>query len=558
MTQTIFSPLAETIYRDKYSMDGKEEWPDTSARVVNAVVGPVFPELVDKITQMITDRKFIPGGRYLRNAGRPAQMLNNCNLTEVEDSKEGWAYLASRVVEATMNSAGVGTFYSKLRSRGAAVGGMGGESTGPVSLMKMMNEVGRNVMGGGSRRAALWAGLHWNHPDIMEFIHLKDWSDDIKAMKEKDFSAVAPMDLTNISIILDDDFFEAIRTPSWHKTYPDGESGETYEVDHNWAQRVYWTAINQMLTTGEPGFSIDVGEHAGEHLRNPCTEVVSRDDNDICNIGSLNLALIESLEEMRELVPLATAFLLAGSVVSDVPYEATRPVREKNRRLGLGLMGVYEWLAVRGKPYAPDTELGLWLDEYALSGYYAEAYAHDLGVSVPVATRAMAPNGTIGMFGGMFGPTTTSIEVMYSAAGKRTYLKDGDRWVYQYYVDSVAEALVKRGVDPDQLETAVTLAQDPERRVLFQAWFQQWVDQGISSTINLPRVEDQTFTAREFGEMLLPYLPKLRGVTTYPDGARSGQPIEAVSYQEALDLGIGVEIEAFSNTESCKSGVCGI
>ncbi len=92
------------------------------------------------------------------------------------------------------------------------------------------------------------------------------------------------------------------------------------------------------------------------------------------------------------------------------------------------------------------------------------------------------------------------------------------------------------GQNPDDLEDAMTLAADPERRVAFQAFVQESVDHGISSTINLPpwgspgNCED---TVKPMGEMLLKYLPRLRGITMYPDGARGGQPLERCSYTEA-------------------------
>ena len=360
--------------------------------------------------------------------------------------------------------------------------------------------------------------------------------------------------MTNISVILDDEFFAALDDPDFEMEYPNGDSGETYTVTHDWAVQVYWDAIGQMLTTGEPGFSVDVGEHRGENLRNACTEVTSSDDNDICNLGSINLAQVDSLQEFASLVELGTAFLLCGTLYSEVPYAEVADTRSKNRRLGLGLMGVYEWLALRGKPYAPDEELGMWLDAYKHgSDVAARHYAETLGVSEPVGKRAMAPNGTIAMIA----ETSSSIEPAFAAAIKRRYLKDGKTWVYQYSIDSLVERLVQKGLDPDRLEYAYDLARDPERRVLFQAWFQQYVDQGISSTINLPSPSEHAFTTGEFGHMLLRYLPHLRGITVYPDGARGGQPLTAVSYDEAAGS-VGVEFEETSNESACISGVCGI
>jgi ribonucleoside-diphosphate reductase alpha chain len=297
---------------------------------------------------------------------------------------------------------------------------------------------------------------------------------------------------------------------------------------------------------------VDTGVNAGEHLRNACTELTSRDDNDICNLGSINLARVTDVHEMSRLTYLGTAFLLAGTLYSKVPYEEVAETRTKNRRLGLGVMGMHEWLAMRGKPYAPDPELESWLIAYSQSGLYADNLADRLGISRPVKTRAIAPTGTIGILA----ETTTGIEPVFAKAIKRRYLK-GDVWHFQYVIDASVQRMVDRGLDPETIEDAYDLASDPDRRLRFQAWVQKFVDHGISSTLNLPAREDQAFTVAEFGQILLRHLPNLRGVTVYPDGARGGQPLTKVPYQEAADWE-GREYEEVGNSNACVSGSCGV
>lgn len=534
---TDMSVFADTIYRQKYQQEG-ETWADTAHRVVSNVMGPYLPELVDEMTQAIADRKFMPGGRYLYATGKKFHQTQNCLLLDVEDSREGWAELMYKITSGLMTGAGVGIVYSKLRENGALVKGMGGKSTGPLALMEMVNEAGRHIMQGGSRRSAIWAGLHWNHPDVFTFIRAKNWSDHDTLGKSNDFNSRAPLDMTNISVILDDDFFEAYDDP-WNEM-------------NDWANRLYWTVIEQMLQTGEPGFSIDTGENAGEHLRNACTEITSRDDSDICNLGSINMARVNDIHEFARLVELGTAFLLCGTRYSLVPFEKVDDVRTKNRRLGLGLMGIYEWLVKRGYSYDPNDELAQWLDQYAASTDIAAGYADAMGISRPIKTRAIAPTGTIGILA----ETTTGIEPLFAHAYKRRYLKGND-WHYQYVIDATAQRLIDQGMSPDNLETAYELANDPERRLAFQAWVQQWVDHGISSTLNLPATGSQTFSHQEFGDVLYRYLPNLRGVTVYPDGARGGQPLNVVPFEEAYGVD-GVEFSEYGSEQACVSGSCGV
>jgi ribonucleoside-diphosphate reductase alpha chain len=383
----------------------------------------------------------------------------------------------------------------------------------------MTNEVGRGVMQGGSRRSALWAGLKWSSADIIKFVNMKNWIKEVRDLKARDFSFPATMDMTNISVLLDDDFFEA---------YTDDKHAK-----HEQAHLVYWTTVERALKTGEPGFSIDTGKISRETLRNACTEISSCDDSDVCNLGSINMARIGTIEELKGVVECATAFLLAGTVYSDVPYAKVDMVRTKNRRLGLGLMGVHEWLLKRGKKYAADADLDNFLEVYATSGKFANAWANKWDLSHPVKTRAIAPTGTIGILG----ETSTGLEPIFCAAYKRRYLKGGT-WNYQYVLDPTAKRLIEGGVNPDDIEDAYVLAEDIERRLAFQAHVQKYVDHGISSTVNLPNWGSETNnadTVQKFGKAFMKYLPQLRGLTTYPDGARAGQPLNPVKWKTAAN-----------------------
>lgn len=543
------SKWATDIMNLKYAhtkADGtKETWEEIAARATNSVmeaVKVVDIELLTGIQNSIKTKKFMPGGRYLYAAGRPFHQTQNCLLLRAEDSREGWADLLHKASMALMTGAGIGVDYSAVRPEGSIISRTGGQATGPIALMHMLNECGRHIMQGGARRSAIWAGLNWKHQDIFKFIELKDWPEHIRQAKEADFNAWAPMDGTNISVLLDDEFFMAYDDVS-HPL-------------HTHAKEVYWKTIRHMLETAEPGFSIDVGENAGETLRNACTEVTSRDDSDICNLGSINMARIDTLEEFKEVIRYGTAFLLAGTVYSHLPYGKVNETRTKNRRLGLGLMGIHEWLIKRGYKYEANAELDKWLEAYRdLSTTWAEHYATMWGLTVPVKTRAIAPCGTISIIA----ETTSGIEPVFCAAFKRRFL-EGREWKYQYVLDPAAKRLVDAGVDPDNIEDAYTLSEDVEKRIAFQAYLQTYVDHAISSTINLPswgsRLNNEN-TVNVFGDILMKYLPQLRGVTAYPDGCRSGQPLERVDYRFASTQVGQTFVEAQDICSITNRGACG-
>ncbi len=539
------SEWASGIMRQKYAHElgeaRREDWNGISERVPTHVLGAVGApqELIDKTSRAIRARKFLPGGRYLAATGRPFHQVQNCVLNRTQDSREGWGDHLHKAAMSLMTGAGLGVVYSDLREEGAIIKRTGGVSSGPMALMQATNEGSRAFRQGGDRRGAIWAGLHWWHPDVFKFATMKNWPEEIRALKAKDYNFPAPMDGTNISIILDTRFFQAYNDPA--------------DQLHARAREVYALGIRQMLTTADPGFSVDCGENEGENNRNACCEITSRDDSDICNLGSINMARINSLEEFNEQLEIAIPFLLAGTVYSDVPYPKVAETRTKNRRLGLGLMGLHEWLLKRGKKYGQDYELQKYLEAYARSGEIAERWANKWGLSVPIKTRAIAPNGTIGIVA----ETTTGIEPIFCVAYKRRYLV-GETWKYQYVVDPCAKRLIEGGADPDSIEDAYSI--DVERRVAFQAWVQQYVDHAISSTINIPAwgsENNNESTLPAFSEMLMRYLPKLRGVTCYPDGARGGQPLTPVKYTTAMKHVGQIFVEQADVCDISKAGSCG-
>jgi ribonucleoside-diphosphate reductase alpha chain len=251
---------------------------------------------------------------------------------------------------------------------------------------------------------------------------------------------------------------------------------------------------------------------------------------------------------------------LCGTLKADLPYKKVRKVREKNRRLGLGIMGLHEWLIKKGYKYEPRSELKRWLSVYENSANKAARnYSRKFSVSEPIATRAIAPTGSIGILAG----TTTGIEPIFAVAYKRRYLK-GKKWHYQYVVDSAAQELIDvYGVDPNDLESALHLAKDFERRIIMQAEVQAFVDQGISSTINLPpwnTEHNNPDIVSNFAQCLAKHSHRLRGFTCYPDGSRGGQPLVEVEYKDAVTQLGEVFEENIQTHDICeiggKGGIC--
>lgn len=577
--------LGYDIFKGKYALAPEETWLQRAQTIVDHVAGTaggtqtqlMSNEELKDLTHFIHTFKILPGGRTIYYAGRNVKFYSNCFLFRAEeDTREEWGRVIHKASDALMSGGGIGVDYSILRERHALLRRTGGVASGPVPLAEAVNEYGRRVKQGGSRRSAIYASLNWQHGDADEWMYAKDWENmfipgtDVTYAegKHNNFDASAPLDFTNMSFnydnaylrslingvgvdMEDDELEELALSPDWYNIVENAELPAVFLKNTEMAMR-----------NGEPGFSFNFFAKENQTLRNACCEVTSEDDSDMCNLASINMAACATKAEFIRAVELTAKLLVCVTVRGELPTEKSRLVRERNRRLGVGLMGVHEWLIQRGHPYAMNDDLRSWLKIYRDESRRAAVEHTDrFYLSRPVAFRAIAPTGTIGTMAG----TTTGIEPMYATAMKRRYLEpDRESGLevrkFQYVIDpSVKAVLEQAGISSDNVDTAAKLAETPERRIQFQADVQDYVDMAISSTLNLPSWGSEHNNAdrvEHFARTIAKYAPRLRGLTMYPDGARGGQPLVPVPLEEAL----GKEGVAYEETSelSCKSGVCGI
>lgn len=569
--------FCEDIFNHKYKHEKAETWEQLSKTLIEDVCGGLLPqEEIDELIKYHSEMKFIAGGRYLYYAGRLNKFFNNCFLLKAcVDNREDWADLSWKAESCLMTGGGIGVDYSVYRPKGTKIKKTGGFASGTVSKMEMINEIGRRVMQGGSRRSAIYASLNYRHGDAEEFLHSKDWYNipvngayslegkqlTIGDLKEADFNYPAPLDMTNVSLNYDNKFLEEIYGMPFEDLlaiYKVGGKNAIFNLPIVSLPAIFVENCRQAMKTGEPGFSFNFFEKVLETLRNACTEVTSPDDSDVCNLASPNLSRIKTLREFERVCYLVGKFLVCGTLKADLPYQKVKEVREKNRRLGVGLMGIHEWLLQRGYRYEVTPELHDWLKVYQeQSEKGANELCDELNISKPAAYRAIAPTGTISIMAG----TTSGIEPLFAVAYKRRYLKGNKEWHYQNVIDGTAKYLIDNyNINPEDIETALDLANDWERRLKFQADIQDYVDMSISSTINLPSWNtplNNESRVKDFALILAKYAIRLRGFTVYPDGARGGQPLTPIPYNEAkVSEGIEFKEEFFDVCDLTKGGTC--
>jgi len=241
--------FGESIFRNKYALNETQTWSEKVDDLMHDVcTGILSTEDSEYLGNAMKQFKFMAGGRYIYYAGRQASFYNNCYLLKgEEDTREEWGKLTQRASDCLMSGGGIGIDYSVFRPSGSPLGRTGGEASGPLPLMNSINEIGRNVMQGGSRRSAIYASLNWQHGDAQAFLSAKDWhalpiAEGVTVFdaKQNNFNFPAPLDMTNISLNYDDKFLDAVNN---------GFLPETFVQN-----------CRQALMTGEPGFSFNFGD----------------------------------------------------------------------------------------------------------------------------------------------------------------------------------------------------------------------------------------------------------------------------------------------------------
>jgi len=532
--------FAKTIYELRYRK-GNESWEQCTNRVIDSVVsirGDLPLEAltaIEIVRTAMNNFEFLPAGRYLAAAGTKHPQVKNCYCLDMEDSKESIAKVYQDVALLSMTGAGVGINFSKVRAKGDLISTTGGFASGPLCYMEAICAIGRASMSAGYRRAALYGELSWKHKDIFDFINTKQRSELERQLKTSNYDHVLPLDIMNISVSYDKEFLEAYNN--------------TAHVLHEHAHKVFDLNVHLSLTSADPGFAFHVLDDK-YILKNACTEFCSDVSGNSCNLGSIYLnKFVNRQEEFRALVDATVLFLMLGNEYSSYPKQEWADIAKETNQIGLGLAGISEFLirTNSGYNFTPAMrEMAEIFEEQ--SERSATTWAEVLRVNRPAKIRAIAPTGTTSIIAS----TTSGVEPIFACAYERGYLGKDNKWTHELVIDAAAQRLLDEGFEPEEIFDSYSLGF--EQRVAFQAELQKYVDQAISSTVNLPNTQ---FPKEEAKSIILKYMPYLKGLTTYPDGAVSNQPLRRVELKEALKRKNSV-IDESENTRQCKGGSCSL
>ena len=602
MLESSFIPAAGQAFdtfQEKYARTPGETWAELSVRTGTAVGAAEENGKAkyygDLFAHQINDGLFMPGGRVLRGAGRKVQQLLNCFVVPTKDSIEGWGKTVADVMAISARGGGVGANFSPIRPRGSYISGMGGEATGAVSLMEMVNGIGDVLMGGGGRRMALMFDLDIDHPDIVEFLEAKFI--DPKASEQERRAQGNRLKNANVSVVLpqhisSERFQEMVRHDEQieltFKGLPD-ERGRTVSAKWLW-ERIVHNAWN----SGEPGVlnshlankMNNIGYHKDLISTNPCGEIWL-EEYGCCCLGALVLSRFVQdgkfdWEAFGESIHLAVRFLDDVLDVNHYPLPEIEENCREVRRIGLGLMGLHSALLDMGLKYSSDegfqfvedvfkfmrnsayrASINLAIEKGPFAAFRPEFCDSEFIKELPedlqrdirrhgirnCALLTLAPTGTTSMVQGVSG----GVEPTYSGVYKRTRKRDAGGGRTE---DVTVLVVSKEWTDHMELfEGALDI--HPEIHMRMQALVQRYIDNAVSKTINLPK----DFPVSELAELWLKYLPFMKGSTFYRSGSRFAEPMEHVPAEELstliLDWDGPKEYEDAQSME-CIGGACDV
>jgi ribonucleoside-diphosphate reductase alpha chain len=303
-----------------------------------------------------------------------------CFIQSVRDNMEDIMDLARSEAMLFKFGSGTGTDLSTLRSQREKLSG-GGKPSGPLSFMRVYDQIAAVVKSGGkTRRAAKMQSLKVFHPDIMEFIECKAKEEKkARVLIEKggydaNFNGEAYSSIlfqnANLSVRVTDDFMEAVeRDDSWTTRWvtDPSKSGGTFR-----AREVMNRMAECAWQCGDPGVQYDTTinrwhtcPNSGRiNASNPCSEYMFLDDT-ACNLASINLMKFRKPDGAFDVERFAAAcrvFFIAQEILVDhASYPTARIARNSHlyRPLGLGYSNLGSLLMADGLAYDSDAGRGL-------------------------------------------------------------------------------------------------------------------------------------------------------------------------------------------------------
>lgn len=519
------------------------------------------PDLARRFYDLMAALEFLPNSPTLMNAGRTLQQLSACFVLPVEDSLDSIFDAVKYQALIHQSGGGTGFSFSHLRPHADRVATTSGTASGPISFMQVFNMATDVIKQGGTRRGANMGILRVDHPDVLDFI----------ALKQK------PQTMTNfnLSVGLTDTFMRALKQ---HRTYALVNPRTAKPVRRLPAALVFDRLVQAAWQSGEPGVVfLDTINRANPtpqlgsiEATNPCGEqpLLAYES---CTLGSINVARFMTTQNGRRtidydrlasVIPITVRFLDNVLDRTRFPLPAIADHTLRTRKIGLGVMGFADLLIHLGVPY--DTDEALRIAD-RLMGFLrtrahaaSEKLADERGVFAAyrgsrlqadhlrrrnATVTTIAPTGTISIIA----DCSAGIEPLYGISIARTVMEDirleslHPEFLRQARARHLPLSTVRRELGrsesiqhlrriPHDLRRLFVTAHDidPAHHVRMQAVFQRHSDSGVSKTINLPSTARPKDVAAAF---VLAHKLGCKGLTVFRSGSRDHQVLACTHVQ---------------------------
>lgn len=513
----------------------------------------------ERFLDIMTDLRFLPNSPTLMNAGKDIGQLAACFVLPVDDSMQSIFDTLKNAALILQSGGGTGFSFSRLRPKTDIVRSTGGIASGPVSFMKIYDTATEVIKQGGARRGANMGILRIDHPDILEFIRIKRSQGELTNF--------------NISVAITDAFMEALKKDEEYELINPRSKKVVGKLK---AREVFDEIVASAWETGDPGLvfldrinRFNPTPHIGEmESTNPCGEQPLL-PYEACILGSLNLSKYvktpplfsydyrkEDIEKyidfhaLAEDISVAVRFLDNAIDVNKYPLTAIEAMHKGNRKIGLGVMGWADMLIMLRVRY--DSEQAFKIARQIMrfvndrskeaSTTIAEEKGpfpnfkgsiYDLNGKPPIrnaTTTTIAPTGTLSIIA----DCSSGIEPLFAIAYKRlildTELTEINKYFFRlskdrgFYSPELEKEVIKKGSlkgikrVPLWVKEIFRTAHEisPEDHIEMQAAFQEYTDNAVSKTINMPKKAKKEDVHKAF---LLAYEKGLKGITIFRYGA---------------------------------------
>ncbi len=509
---------------------------------------------------MMLNLEFLPNSPMFMNAGKRGGLLSSCYVLPLEDSTEGIFTTLKDAVIIHKRGAGTGFSFSSIRPRRDSVNGIPGVASGPIAFLKIFDRATSEIKQGARRAGGNMAILRVDHPDIIDFITIKDERDTVTNY--------------NLSVGITEEFMQALKRRSDYNLY-DPQTGEVCGTLNS--KRIFDLIGLMAWKNGDPG--IVFLDRMNNERSNPTPSLGQCETTSPCGeypllanesiiLGSVNLSKHVfgdnsgrevDFEKLKRTVHLAVRFLDDATEVNAFPLRQTREIVSGNRKIGLSLMGFADLLFMLRIPYNSRKALNLaeklmsfiqtearvaskaLAKERGVFLNFDESLLKDKGVEYKqrnATLTAISPTGTISLIASC----SPSIEPIYGISFLRKtarfeflevnpYFEEVAK-EHGFYSEEMFRKIAGRssiqdveGI-PEEVKKIFVTAMDlsPEDHVKMQAAFQKHLDCAVSKTVNFPHGASVDDIQRVF---MLAYELGCKGITVYRDGSRDVQVLSS-------------------------------